>query len=72
MTSFDEVVSPVGQRAMSMRANAIGVLYVAAREEHLSGGVFARRRLNSTIAVVAAHLSRDEITDTINAAREED
>lgn len=72
MTSFDEVVSPVDQRQMSLRANAIGCLYVAAREEHLYGGVFTRLRLNQTIARAATLLSREEIIDTINAAREED
>lgn len=72
MTSFDEVVSPVDQRSMSLRANAAGVLYVTAREEHLRGGVFARRRLHAAIAQASTLLSREDVQTTIDMAREED
>lgn len=72
MTNFDEVVSPGDQRPMILRANAIGFLYVAAREEYLDGGEFTRDRLDQTIAVASTVLDRDEITQTINMAREED
>lgn len=71
MTSFDEVVSPVDQRQMSLRANAAGVLYVTAREEHLRGGQ-DRWRLHAAIWEATALLSRDEIIQTINMATEED
>ena len=72
MTNFDEVVSPVDQRTMSLRANALGVLYVSAREEHLRGGLFARRRLHAAIAQATVLLSREDIQSTIDMAREED
>ena len=72
MTNFDEVVSPVDQRTMSLRGEAIRRVYAAAREDYEHGGVFTRIRLNQTIAVASTLLDRDDITQTINMARGEE
>ena len=72
MTSFDEVVSPVDRRQMSLRGEAIRRLYAAAEDDYLHGGAWRRIRFSNTIAIAAIHLSQQDINDTINAARKED
>ena len=70
--SLNEAISPVEQQQMSLRANAIGCLYIATRDDCAHGGIFARLRLRNTIAMVARVLTAQEINDTINTARKEE
>lgn len=73
MTTFDEAISPVDRREMVLRGNALGCVWVAAKEDYRHQTLMSKIALSRTVAAAANHgIDETLLIETIQLARKEE